>query len=183
VERALVERARRGDREAYERLARDSARPLYLVAHRILRDTDAAEDAVQQTLVAMWRELPKLRDPDRFTAWTYRLVVRFSLQEARKQRRSGVTVRTLLDDDRLAPDETDALAERDELERAFRRLTPEHRAVVVLHYYVGLSLGEIAEAVAVPYGTVGSRLHYALRELRAALADTAASALPAGQPA
>lgn len=185
MERTLVERARRGDRDAYERLARDSARRLYLVAHRILRDGDAAEDAVQQTLVAIWRELPKLRDPDRFEAWTYRLVVRFALEESRRKRRMGVSVRPLSDRelDRVGPDSTGELAVRDELERAFRRLTPEHRAVVVLHHYVGMSLAEVADATGVPYGTVGSRLHYALRELRSAIGGPEPEPAMGGQPA
>jgi hypothetical protein len=81
VDQDLVVRAQNGDREACETLARASARRLYLAAHRIVRDSDRADDAVQQTLVAMWRELPSLRDPDRFEAWTYRLVVRFCLSD------------------------------------------------------------------------------------------------------
>ncbi|HEU4672086.1 MAG TPA: sigma-70 family RNA polymerase sigma factor [Candidatus Limnocylindrales bacterium] len=185
MERELVERARRGDREAYELLARSSARRLYLVAHRILRDADAADDAAQQTLVAIWRELPKLRDPDRFEAWTYRLVVRFSLAEARRRRRFAVTVRDSSPSEPTSADSSASVAVRDELERAFRRLSPEHRAVVVLHHYVGLPLGEIAEALGVPYGTVGSRLHYALRELRAAFGveDGDPEKAVGGQPA
>ncbi len=183
MERALVERAQHGDREAYEALARASARRLFVVAHRILRDTDAAEDAVQQTLVAMWRELPGLRDADRFEAWTYRLVVRFSLEEARRTRRRGVTIQPLEDWDRPGPDEEARTVARDELERAFRRLSPEHRAVVVLHHLVGLPLAEIAEAVGVPYGTVGSRLHHALRQMRAALEPDVAERVTREQPA
>jgi RNA polymerase sigma-70 factor (ECF subfamily) len=182
MERELVERARRGDREAYEVLARSSARRLYLVAHRILRDADPAEDAVQQTLVAMWRELPKLRDPDRFEAWTYRLVVRFSLGEARRSRRTVMHLRSTNPIEPSTTDESGRVAARDALERAFRRLSPEHRAVVVLHHYVGLSLGEIAEVVGVPYGTIGSRLHYATRQLRSALEADSALPLPGGQP-
>jgi RNA polymerase sigma-70 factor, ECF subfamily len=95
----------------------------------------------------------------------------------------GVTVRPLSGDERTIPDDSAGLATRDELERAFRRLSPEHRAVVVLHHYVGLSLGEIAETLGVPYGTIGSRLHYATRELRAVLGAPRATTLPAEQPA
>ena len=83
VDRSLVERAQEGDRDAYEALALASARRLYLTAYRIVRDTDRADDAVQQTLVAMWRELPSLRDPDRFESWTYRLVLRFCCSVSR----------------------------------------------------------------------------------------------------
>jgi RNA polymerase sigma-70 factor (ECF subfamily) len=174
----LVERARDGDREAYELLVHDVGRPLFRVAHRILRDLDAAEDAVQRALVDIWRDLPRLRDLDRFDAWTYRLVVRASLDEAR-QRRRHAHVRELPLEGPGLPDASAAIATRDALEQAFDRLTPEHRAVVVLHHYAGLSLAEIAVITGVPYGTVGSRLHYALRALRNAMG--ADSVTPAGQ--
>ncbi|HEY3523234.1 MAG TPA: sigma-70 family RNA polymerase sigma factor [Candidatus Limnocylindrales bacterium] len=183
MERGLVERARRGDREAYELLARTSARRLYLIAYRITRDSDAADDAVQQALVAIWREVPKLRDPDRFEAWSDRLVVRFAVAEAKRGQRVSMRVRESTPDEPRATDEVSTVALRDELERAFRRLSPEHRAVVVLHHYVGLPIAEIAAALGVPYGTVGSRLHYALRELRAALGATEEGAAMGGQPA
>ena len=169
VDRALVERAQRGDRDAYERLAREAARRLYLIAYRIVRDSDKADDAVQQTLVAIWRELPSLRDPERFEAWTYRLVVRFCLAEERRERRMGATVVSITD---AYPDARDAMAGvvlHDELERAFRTLTLEHRAVLVLRHYAGLSLPEIADALGVPYGTVSSRLHHATQQMRARL--------------
>jgi RNA polymerase sigma-70 factor (ECF subfamily) len=182
VDRELVERARRGDREAYELLAGASVRRLFLVAHRILRDSDMAEDATQQTLVAMWRELPKLRDPDRFEVWTYRLVVRFSLAEARRGRSLTATVRDAAAEPSVG-DDAARIATRDQLDRAFRDLSPEHRAVVVLHHYVGLSLAEIAEIAGVPYGTVGSRLHYATRQLRDALGADDRAAMAGGQPA
>jgi RNA polymerase sigma-70 factor, ECF subfamily len=170
VDRGLVERARDGDREAYELLAVSVGRPLFQVAHRILRDLDAAEDAMQRALVGMWRDLPRLRDLDRFDAWTYRLVVRASLEEAR-QRRRHAHVRELPDPEPSAPDASGAIAARDALERAFDRLRPEQRAVVVLHHYAGFPLTDIATILGVPYGTVGSRLHYAMRELRAVLGD------------
>ena len=117
MDRELVERAQRGDRDAYEALARDSSRRLYRTAHRIVRDSDRADDAVQQTLVAMWRELPSLRDPDRFEAWTYRLVVRFCLVESRRARRTGVREIRI---DEMTPARTDTYADadlRDQLSR------------------------------------------------------------------
>jgi RNA polymerase sigma-70 factor, ECF subfamily len=179
VDRELVERARHGDREAYEVLGRAAADRLYPVAYRILREADQADDAVQQTLVAIWREIPKLRDPDRFEAWTYRLVVRFCLAEARRQRGQEARVKALALDVRSA-DDTIRVAARDEIERAFRRLTPEHRAVLVLHHYVGLPVNEVAETLGIPFGTAASRLHYAARAMRAAL-TTDETALPTGQ--
>jgi RNA polymerase sigma-70 factor (ECF subfamily) len=183
VDRDLVERGRRGDREAYELLARASARRLYGVAHRILRDADRAEDATQQALVRIWLDLPKLRDPDRFEAWTYRLVVHASLAEARRERHHNADVRLLDDLEMAGPDEGTAYSDRDLLERAFRALSPEHRVVVVLHHHVGLPLTEIAEILGIPYGTVGSRLHYAVRELRTSLAADQARIARGAQPA
>lgn len=183
MDRELVERAQRGDRDAYEGLARASARRLYVTAYRIVRDTDRADDAVQQTLVAMWRELPSLRDPDRFEAWTYRLVVRFCLLESRRARRTGVR-EIRLDD--ATPARADAYADsdlRDQLDRALADLTPDHRTVVVLHHYAGLPLAEIADILGVPYGTVGSRLHHATRALRAAIAAGDRVPISGGQPA
>ncbi|MGE5156076.1 MAG: RNA polymerase sigma factor [Betaproteobacteria bacterium] len=174
VDRELVRRAQQGDREAYEVLARGNARRLFLVCQRILRDSDQAEDATQRALVEMWRDLPGLRDPERFEAWTYRLAVRCSLAEARRERRIRGAVRPLSDADPGEqgvgePGEFAVVADRDAIEDAFRHLSPDHRAVVVLRYFVGLSLEEIAETVAVPTGTVASRLHYALLRLRSSL--------------
>ena len=169
MDRTLVEQAQRGDREAYEALARASARRLYLAAHRIVRDADRADDAAQQALVAIWRELPSLRDPDAFEAWTYRLVVRFCLQESRRSKRTGVREIRI---DESVPVGSNAYADadlRDQLERALQTLSVEHRTVVVLHHYSGLSLVDIAGIVGVPYGTVRSRLHHATEALRAAI--------------
>jgi RNA polymerase sigma-70 factor (ECF subfamily) len=183
VDRRVVELAQAGDRDAYEALARASTSRLYLTAHRILHDTDKADDAVQQTLVAIWRELPSLRDPDRFEAWTYRLVVRFCLSESRRVRRSGVREIPL---DDMLPARTDAYAEtdlRDQLARALRELSVDHRTVVVLHHYAGMPVGEIADILGVPYGTVGSRLHHATRALRAAISAGERSVIEGGQPA
>jgi RNA polymerase sigma-70 factor (ECF subfamily) len=170
VDRTLVERASHGDRDAYEDLARASATRLHLTAARILRDQDAAEDATQQALLAIWRELPSLRDPERFEAWTYRLIVRICLTEHRRRRRGGIR-QVEIDEGLPARDDRIADADlRDQLRRALDELTVEQRTVVVLHHYAGLPLAEIAEIVGVPYGTVGSRLHYALKVLRASLA-------------
>jgi RNA polymerase sigma-70 factor (ECF subfamily) len=170
LDRALVEQASAGDRDAYERLARAVGGQLLQVAYRILRDLDSAEDAVQRALVAIWHDLPKLRDPDRFEAWAYRVVTRTSLDEARQRRRHG-HVRETVPVEPSEPDASRSVVLRDELAHAFDDLRPEHRAVVVLHYYVGLPLTEIAEILGIPYGTVGSRLHYALQRMRTSLGD------------
>ena len=183
ADRALVERAQRGDRDAYERLALEAGDRLFQVAYRVVRDVDRAQDAVQQTLVAMWTDLATLRDPERFEVWTYRLVVRFALAESRRNRRMGVIVGALTGDVPERGDAIDEVAVRDQLDGAFRSLTPEHRAVIVLHYYVGLPLEDIAVALGVPYGTVGSRLHRATRQMRAALDASGRTTLPGRLPA
>jgi RNA polymerase sigma-70 factor (ECF subfamily) len=169
VQTELVTAAQRGDADAFAALARLSADRLFAVAIRVTRDRHRAEDALQQTLIAAWKELPRLRDPERFEAWTYRLVARFAVQEARGGRRPQREIYALPQHEPSQPDESAAIALRDQLERGFERLTPEQRAVTVMHFYVGFSLAEIADTLGLPLGTVGSRLHYAKRALRAAL--------------
>lgn len=169
----LVVQAARGDREAFAALARLSSDRLFAIAYRIVRDHHLAEDALQHTLITIWDQLPRLRDPGRFEAWSYRLIVRDSISAGRRQRRGQALVLIASDADPQAPDSVGRVADREELERALGRLTPEHRAVVTLQYFVGLSLAEIAEVLGIPLGTAGSRLHYALRQLRAELAAEA----------
>jgi RNA polymerase sigma factor (sigma-70 family) len=169
VEQALVDLARRGDEEAFADLARAVGDHLMAIAFRILRDVDRAEDAVQQALVAAWRDLPTLRDDDRFDAWLRRILVHACYAEARKRRRWASNVRALPTDGLTGTDDIAAVLERDRLSRGFRRLSPEQAAIFVLHHYVGLTLPEIAAELGVPLGTAKSRLHYATHALRAAL--------------
>ncbi|HEX5579059.1 MAG TPA: RNA polymerase sigma factor [Candidatus Limnocylindria bacterium] len=165
----LVIRAQHGDEGAFASLAVAVGDRLHAVAHRILRDIDLAEDATQQALLAIWRDLPQLREPARFEAWSYRLLVRACYAEGRKSRRSGTNLRLLPASEPMAADELATVADRDQLERGFRRLSIDHRAVVVLHHYLDLSLSDVADALGIPEGTVRSRLHHAMRGLRAAL--------------
>lgn len=168
---ALVEQARAGDEDAFAALARAVADRCLAIAFRILRDTGRAEDAVQVALVTAWRELPGLRDPDRFEAWLHRLLVHACYAEARRDRRHGANVR-LLDIEATHADrrnEVVTVHDRDQLERGFRRLPPDQRAVLVFHHYLGLTLPEVAERLGIPVGTAKSRLHYATAALRAAL--------------
>ena len=158
----------RGDQEAFASLASEAVDRCYALAYRILRDPHRAEDATQQALLGAWRDLPTLRDPERFDAWLHRLVVHACYQEARGERRWTARVRVIRDLP-TEPDVARSVASRDELEGAFRRLTPEQRAVVVLHHHLGYPLTEIAAILGIPEGTARSRLHYAVRELRAAL--------------
>lgn len=165
----LVERASRGDEDAFATLATAHVDRCYALAYRILRDVHRAQDATQQALLGAWRDLPRLRDPDRFEAWLYRLVVHACYAEARGDRRWVGRVRLIAQGASTEPDMAIALADRDELERGFRRLTPEQRTVVVLHHYLGYPLTEVAATLGIPVGTARSRLHYATRQLRVAL--------------
>lgn len=165
----LVERARTGDQAAFASLAAAHTRRLHAVAYGILRDRHAAEDAVQHALIEIWRDLPRLREPERFEAWSYRLLVRACYRELRAVRR---WLPSLLD--RRAVEGASAggitsVADRDQLERGFRLLSVDHRAVVVLHHYQDLPLEEVALILGIPAGTARSRLHRAMAALRAAL--------------
>jgi RNA polymerase sigma-70 factor, ECF subfamily len=169
VQRDLVIRAQRGDAEAFSLLAAGAIDRLHGVAYRILRDQDRADDATQQALVSAWDHLRSLRDPDRFDAWTYRLVVRSAYREARRDRDRRDAVRQVLPEDRVVCETSDTLADRDEIEQAFRTLSPEHRAILTLRYYADLPFADIAEILGIPIGTVGSRLFHATRRMREAL--------------
>ena len=165
---ALVREAAGGDQDAFERLVRPAGDRLLGIARKILRDPDAAEDALQQAVIQAWRDLPRLRDPERFDAWLSKLLVSACYREARGKRRFSARVERLPVEP-AEDDDADALADRERIEQAFLVLSPSHRAVVVLHHYAGLPLAEVAELTGVAPGTARSRLHYALRALRAAL--------------
>lgn len=168
MSRVLVEAASNGDHEAFEALARSVANRLFAVARLILRDVYLAEDAVQETLMHAWRELPRLQDPERFDAWLYRMLVNACYDQNRARRRWS-NQRLVLQSEPAIDDRQSQMADRDEIERAFTRLKPEHRVAIVLHYYLGLTAPEIAETLGLPVGTAKSRLHYATEMLRSAL--------------
>lgn len=181
--RDVVELAMRGDRDAFRSLVLEISDRMYAIATRILRDADLAEDALQGALVTAWRQLPTLRDPGRFEAWVRRLVVHACYAEARRRRSWAANVRVLPVDGPAAPDTLISIVDRDALDRAFRRLTVEQRAVFVLHHHVGLPLVEIAETLGIPAGTARSRLHYATRALKAAVEADSAPVAPEGRMA
>jgi RNA polymerase sigma-70 factor (ECF subfamily) len=169
VDTGLVIRAQHGDREAFGLLAAELATRFLAVSRRILRDLDLAEDASQQALVAVWRDLPQLRDPTRFDAWSYRLLVHACYAEGRRSRRWLPTLRILPADEPAASGGVDAVIHRDELETAIRRLSVDHRTVLVLHHYADIPADRVAQILGIPVGTVHSRLHHAMRAMRAAL--------------
>jgi RNA polymerase sigma-70 factor (ECF subfamily) len=169
VDTDLVVRAQRGDKEAYTLLATAVADRFLAVSRRILRDIDLAEDATQQALLAIWRDLPRLGDAARFEAWSYRLLVRACYAEGRKERRWAPNLRLLPSDEVVADDGLSSVIDRDQLERGFHRLSLDHRTVVVLHHYLDLPLDRVADILGIPVGTAHSRLHHAMRALRAAL--------------
>ena len=178
----LVIQAQRGDEEAFASLAVAAGDRLHAVAHRILRDLDLAEDATQQALLAIWRDLPQLRDPARFDAWSYRLLVRACYAEGRRERRWSPGLRLVTANEPVSPDGSSTVVDRDQLERGFRRLSIDHRAVVVLHHYLDWPLDRVADTLGIPAGTARSRLHHAMRGLRAALdADARPPAREAAQ--
>jgi RNA polymerase sigma-70 factor (ECF subfamily) len=169
VDVILVERAIAGDEEAYAGLMAMAGDRLLAIAYRILRDLHRAEDAVQIALVNAWRDLPTLRDADRFEAWLTRILVRACYVEADRGRRWNANMRVLPIDIPETSDPTSSVVDRDRLDRGFRRLPTDQRAIVVLHHYLGWSQPEIARALELPIGTVKSRLFYATRALRAAI--------------
>jgi RNA polymerase sigma-70 factor (ECF subfamily) len=169
MERKLVERAMHGDEAAFDALIERVGDHLHSIARRILRDPYLAEDATQRALLDAWRNLPRLRDPDRFDAWVYRLLVNACHAEARRERHHRGNLRLLTFDGPGDPDPAMGVSTHEQLDHAFGRLGIEHRTVVVLVHYLGLSPAEAAAVMGTPIGTVRSRLHYALKLLRAAL--------------
>ena len=165
----LVDRARRGDRQAFAELVRAAGARLDATARLILRDPELAQDAVQDTLIRAWTSLPGLRDPATFDHWLHSLVAHACLDLVRKRRRRVVEVELTPLHFTESFDDTGHLADRDLLDRALARLEPEHRAVVVLHYYLDLPLPQVARILGIPGGTAKSRLHRSLGILRSAM--------------
>lgn len=181
--RSIVDQARQGNEEAFRALVREVGDRCIFIAHRILRDTNLAEDAVQVALVQVWRELPALRDLDRFEAWLHRILVHACYAEARRGRHFAADV-VLLDTDAVDADQFLTVHDRDQLDRGFRRLPPDQRAVLVFHYALGLTMPEVADHLGIPLGTAKSRLSYATAAIRAALeADARTPILDREQPA
>lgn len=165
----LVTRAQQGDQQSFTALAHDAWERLYQLALRILRDEDMAEEAAEEALVTIWRKLPSVREPSRFEAWSYRLLVNTCASVARRRGRQRREISGHIRSEPGAPDAFDAVVDRDELERGFRRLSVDQRAVLVLHHYLDMPVERVAEVLDIPVGTVKSRLHRALAQMRIAL--------------
>ena len=165
-QRGLVERARQGDHDAFASLIDVHLARLDAAARLILRDPELARDAVQESLIRAWHDLPGLRDPDRFDAWLHRLTVNACLDLVRRRKRRVIEVELTPIDSPATADLAGSLADRQLLDHALSRLDPGHRAVVALHYLLGMPLPEVARALGIPNGTAKSRLHYALVAMR-----------------
>ncbi len=177
-----MRRAAGGDHGAFEALVRPEFDRLYGLAGLVLSDRSRAEDAVQEALLRAWRDLPRLREADRFGAWLRRLVVNASYDEGRKLGRRRGEVELTRHHDRAAGEQLDGLFDRDELSTAFRRLKQEERTVVALRYYLDLSTADAAASLGIREVTYRSKLHRALGALRAALAaDARATGKPEGR--
>ncbi len=163
----LVVRAQNGDEVAFAAIIQAAHGRFKQIAYRILRDAYLAEDAMQQAMVEMWRKLPTLRDPEKFDGWSYRFLVNACYREAKRYKESYRELPGVADSS--YPDATGAINDRDQLERGFKRLSVDHRAVVVMHYYLDLTIEDTAEALGISAGTAKSRLNRAMAKLRLAL--------------
>ena len=181
-QRGLVERAGRGDHDAFAELARVAVVRLDQAARLILRDPELARDAVQEGLIRAWRDLPKLRDPDRFDAWLHRLTVNACIDQTRRRRRRPIEVELTPIHAPAVTDTAGALADRDFVDGVLRHLDERERAIVVLHYFLGMPLTDVAATLGIPVGTVKSRLHRALGEMRIAISTDSTTPLASPVP-
>ena len=182
-QRGLVERAQRGDHDAFATLAGAVVARLDAAARLILRDPELARDAVQETLVRCWRDLPTLRDVERFDAWLHRSLVNACLDLIRRRRRRAIEVELVPLHAPAVADFSGAVVDRDLLDRALRALEPDWRAIVVLHYFLGMPLPDVAASMGIPLGTAKSRLHRSLGVMRSTVgaSEPAATPVPEGR--
>lgn len=168
IEACLVADARCGDRRALALLAARWQRRLLAHAVRLLGDGEAARDAVQAGWIDIVRGLPQLDDAHAFPAWAYRIVTRRCAGSIRYNQRSRALASALAAEPILPPDDAPA-GDNDGLHAAIRSLPPDQRAAIALHHFDQLSVVEVAVALAVPVGTVKTRLFHARRKLRSIL--------------
>jgi RNA polymerase sigma-70 factor (ECF subfamily) len=181
MDQRLVVRVQNGDQRAFEALVLADQPRLYRLAYGVLRDLRLAEDATQQALLHIWRDAPRLRDPARYQAWSYRLLVRVCYAEARQRSRRQPAFAVATRDEPRAADVYLAVADRDQLERGFQRLSMDHRVILALRFLLGMTPEEVAETLDLPRSTVYSRVQAALKAMRAALeADERSVTHPVG---
>ena len=177
-QRDLVERAKQGDHDAFATLAGDAVARLDAAARLILRDPELARDAVQEATLRAWKNLRGLRDPDRFDAWLRRLIVHACIDIMRRRRHRAIEVDLTPIDVATGGDFTSTIADRDQVDEALRHLDPEWRAVVVMHYFLGMPIPEVASALGIPLGTAKSRLHRSILAMRVAVETDEVSVTP-----
>jgi len=169
VDERLVRRAQEGDQEAFRSLVLASHARLLRVAQGVLRDPHVAEDAVQQALLDIWRDIRRLRDASKFEGWSYKLVLRVCYAEAKRMPRWVPESLIPAAAEPRVGDVFGVVVDRDQLSRGFQHLSTDHRAVIVLRYLMDLSPEQVAEALDIPRKTVYSRLGRAMDALRSAL--------------
>jgi len=178
MDQDLVVRVQQGDQRAFEALATADYARLFRVAHGVMGDRESAEDVTQQALLDIWRKSARLRDPAKYEGWSYRLLVRMCYAEAKRRPR-------WISNDDLAPadqprsaDVYQAVADRDQLERSFQRLSMDHRVVLALRHLVGMTPDEVAKTLGLSRSTVYSRLQAATNAMRAGLEADARTLVP-----
>lgn len=163
----LIERAIRGDVIAFEALVEPHLAHLYRLAAAMV-GPDEARDVTQETLVSAWREVRTLKRPDRLEAWLRSILMNRARNLLRTRKRHPAVSFEPVSEHRTGPFEEPitGLHGRWAVEDALAVLSPDERAVIVLHYFADLSLRQVAESLGVREGTVKSRLHAGLKGLR-----------------
>lgn len=166
----LVRRAARGDALAFERLLATRADQAFRIARAMLGDESEARDATQDAFVSAWRELPRLREPERFDAWLRRILVNACRAQMRVRKRvREIRLEVIADPPAPGPSLSEQLGATDTLARAFDRIGGDKRALLVLHHLDHASVADIAASLGIPTGTVKWRLHDAREALQRAL--------------
>lgn len=165
-----IRRAQAGDQEAFEAIVERYTSAIFRLAAAIVGE-DGAADLTQETFVAAWRHLPRLRRPEALESWLRRICVNQSRTWLRREHRRPVTAAFDATNVKIpsAQDFSAGVEARAILEPAFERLAPDQRALLALHYSLGLSIAEVAEALDLRVGTAKSRLNRALVALRSSI--------------
>jgi RNA polymerase sigma-70 factor (ECF subfamily) len=169
MDQDLVARVQAGDQRAFEALVMADHPRLYRAAYGVLRDRAVAEDATQQALLDIWRDIRRLRDASKYEAWSYRLLVRVCYAETKRRPRWQTAEDLSPAEEPRTADPYGSVADRDQLERGFQRLSMDHRVLLALRFLLGLTPEQVAEVLDLPRSTVYSRLGAAMKAMRAAL--------------